>query len=97
MYQKNATLPYGLCKQITRVTLSELQEKPKINFLANTGFYIFNKSSLNQVPKNKDFDMNFLIEKMIKKKKKNWSFYPVDENEWQDFGNWQDFNKFNNL
>ena len=88
-------MPYGLCKTNNKGHLVKLQEKPKINFLANTGFYVFNKSSLNQVPKNKDFDMNFLIEKMIKKKKKI-GVYPVDENDWQDFGNWQDFNKFNN-
>ena len=93
--KRNATLPYGLCKTNNKGHLVKLQEKPKINFLANTGFYVFNKSSLNQVPKNKDFDMNFLIEKMIKKKKKI-GVYPVDENDWQDFGNWQDFNKFNN-
>lgn len=91
--KKNATLPYGLCKINPKGKLVKIQEKPKIDFLANTGFYVFKKNFLNQIPKNKNYDMNLLIDKMLKRKK-NIGVYPVDENEWQDFGNWQEFNKY---
>jgi dTDP-glucose pyrophosphorylase len=91
--KRHATIPYGLCKINKKGNLIKIQEKPKIDFLANTGFYLFKKNSLNFIPKNKIFDMNLLIEKLLKRKK-NIGVYPIDENEWQDFGNWQEFEKF---
>jgi|TARA_B100001094_G_scaffold333139_1_gene408940 dTDP-glucose pyrophosphorylase len=91
--KKDAVLPYGLCKINKKGNLIKIQEKPKIDFLANTGFYIFKKKCLHLIPKNKNFDMNLLIEKLIKRKK-NVGVYPIDKNEWQDFGNWQEFGKF---
>ena len=67
---KNYEIPYGVCKIDKGGNLSNIEEKPKFNFLANTGLYIINSEIFKLIPKNKKFDMTDLIKKTKLKKKK---------------------------
>lgn len=73
---KEFSLPYGICElKKNKKDLFDLKEKPKKNFLVNTGFYVCSPDLLKFLPKKKSFGMNVLINNLkLKKKKKNWSF-----------------------
>ena len=43
---------YGFC-EVKNGKLNSIKEKPKINFLANTGLYVIKKEILKLIPKNK--------------------------------------------
>ena len=47
---------YGFC-EVKNGKLNSIKEKPKINFLANTGLYVIKKEILKFIPKNKKFDL----------------------------------------
>ena len=83
-------IPYGICKLNKQGNLKTIEEKPKFNFLANTGLYIINPKILKLIPKNKKFDMTDLIKKanLIKKK---IGVFPVGEDSWMDIGQWNEY------
>lgn len=93
--KKNNTIPYGLCKINSQGNLISIKEKPSIDFLANTGLYVMEPSVLKYIKQNTAFDMNQLIETLIKKRKKIGVF-PINEDEWSDLGNWQSLKKYTN-
>ena len=51
-----------------------------------------NFSKLKLIPKNKYFDMTDLIN-AAKKRKKKIGVFPIDENEWVDVGQWEEYEK----
>ena len=87
---KNYEIPYGVCKIDKDGNLNNIAEKPKFNFLVNTGLYIINPEILKLIPKNKKFDMTDLIKK-AKSSKKKIGVYPVDEDSWIDIGQWNEY------
>ena len=89
---KSYSIPYGDCKLNQNGTLEKFEEKPTINLLANTGFYILNEKLLKLIPKNKKYDINELIETMLLKKL-NVGVFPISENAWIDIGNWDEYKK----
>tara|TARA_B110000858_G_scaffold51774_1_gene59961 strand:+ start:292 stop:1356 length:1065 start_codon:yes stop_codon:yes gene_type:complete len=89
---KTYSIPYGDCKLNSSGKLEKFEEKPEINLLANTGFYILNEKILKLIPKNQKYDVNELIEKMISKKL-NIGVFPVSEDSWIDIGNWDEYKK----
>ena len=52
-------------------------------------------SIINFIKKNSFLDMNQLIDLLLKKKKKI-SIFPINEDEWNDLGNWNSLKKFTN-
>ena len=83
-------LPYGSCIIDKKLHLKKIIEKPKLNFLVNTGFYILNKNILKLIPKNKPYNMNELIN-AAKNNNKKVSVYPVSDDEWLDVGQWDEY------
>ena len=65
---KNIEVPYGVCKSKKNGDLIKIIEKPKKNYLVNTGFYIIKDKVLKLMPSNKKIDFNELIN-LVKKKK----------------------------
>ena len=51
-----------------------------------------NKESLRFIPRNRYFDMTDLIKNLIKKDKKVFT-YPVNENDYIDIGQWEEYKK----
>ena len=89
---KEYIIPYGTCKINEKGHLSNINEKPKYDFLINTGLYILNPDIINLVPKNKFFHITNLIDIAIKNKKKIGVF-PIDDDAWIDIGEWAEYKK----
>ena len=77
-------IPYGVCK-IVNNKLSNIDEKPQSNFLANTGFYLVNSEIFNFIKKNESLSFVDLIKLSLKKRKKVGVF-PISSNNWKDLG-----------
>lgn len=88
---KKFNIPYGVCELDEKNKFSKINEKPNLNYLINTGFYILNKKILKLIPKSK-FDMTDLI-KIAEKKEKNIGVFPINDTSWIDIGNWQAYKK----
>ena len=85
------TFPYGFCK-LNLNNLISIEEKPKFNFIANTGLYFVKKEIVKLLPKNKKFEMTDLIEKCLKLKKKT-GVYQISTDSWTDLGQLSDLKK----
>ena len=89
---KEITIPYGVCNTFKNGQLNNIEEKPTFDYLVNTGLYILKPELLKLIPKNKYFDMTDLIN-AAKKRKKKIGVFPIDENEWVDVGQWEEYEK----
>mgnify|MGYP003975705503 CR=1 FL=1 len=89
---KEYIIPYGTCELNTEGHLSHINEKPKYDFLINTGLYILKPDILEIIPKNKLYDITDLIED-AKNKGKKIGVFPIDEDAWIDIGQWTEYQK----
>ena len=67
---KEYIIPYGTCELTGDGNLSYINEKPKYDFLINTGLYVLNPDVLDFIPENKFFHITHLIEEAIIKVRK---------------------------
>ena len=86
------SIPYGVCEIQNGGNLVSINEKPKYELLVNTGLYLIDKSVLELIPNDSNFNMNDLINKAMEKKLKVGVF-PVSEKSWIDIGQWNLYNK----
>ena len=89
---KEYVIPYGTCELNVNGDLSHINEKPKYDFLINTGLYILNPDILDLIPKNKFYHITHLIED-AKKQGKKVGVFPIDDNAWIDVGQWAEYKK----
>ena len=87
---KEYIIPYGTCKLNKDGHLSHIDEKPKYDFLINTGLYLLNPDILKLIPKNKFFHITNLI-KTVKDKGKKVGVFPIDDDNWIDVGQWKEY------
>jgi len=87
---KEYIIPYGTCELNDDGGLSHINEKPKYDFLINTGLYILNPQILDLIPKNKFYHITHLIED-AKNIGKKVGVYPIDDNSWFDVGEWAEY------
>ena len=78
------------CEINNNFKLKKISEKPTLQFLANTGCYIFNKKILKFIEKDKFLDFNDLVSFLLKKKMHIYT-YSVNDNKWSDFGTLSSF------
>ena len=64
---QNYKVPYGICDINKTGLVKSIKEKPTINFLSNTGFYLINSKCLKLIMINKHYDMDEFIRDLIKK------------------------------
>ena len=93
---KTQKIPYGICKLNNQGNLDKIEEKPKLDFLANIGLYLINKKILKLIPKNKLFHMTDLIEKS-RRNGFEVGVFPVNEKDWLDVGQWSEYKKTINM
>jgi dTDP-glucose pyrophosphorylase len=89
---KEYVIPYGTCELDDSGHLSHINEKPKYDFLINTGLYILNPGILNLIPENKFYHITHLIED-AKKQNKKVGVFPMSEDSWIDIGQWAEYKK----
>jgi NDP-sugar pyrophosphorylase family protein len=89
---KEYVIPYGTCELNGDGHLSYINEKPKYDFLINTGLYVLNPDVLTFIPKDKFYHITHLIED-IKNKGKKIGVFPVDDDDWIDIGQWAEYQK----
>ena len=69
---------YGIVN-INKKGLNIIDEKPKINYLINTGIYVFKKKILNSLERNQKIDMNNFINSLGKKKIKIGCYFIYEQ------------------
>lgn len=82
---KNINIPYGVIRADNDGRIEELQEKPELSFLTNTGVYVIEPSVLEDMPRNEFFHItDFAMD--YKKKGKQIGVFPITGNAWLDMG-----------
>lgn len=89
--KKKFQIQYGILKFSNKI-LNEIDEKPKIDFSINGGFYILRNKLIDKIPKNRKFDLDDLIKLCLKEKLKI-GVYEIPEKEWNDIGQWEEYKK----
>ncbi|MDB4794723.1 nucleotidyltransferase family protein [bacterium] len=89
---KEYVIPYGTCELNSDGNLSHINEKPKYDFLINTGLYVLNPDLLRLIPKDKFFHITHLIEN-AKDQGKKVGVFPIDDDAWIDIGQWAEYKK----
>lgn len=89
---KNYQIPYGIIKLGDDGQVVGTTEKPEFDYLVNTGFYILEPETLEDVPENTFFHITDLINKYIEAGKKVGT-YPITENAWLDMGELKEMDK----
>ena len=87
---KEYNIPYGTCELNGDGHLSHINEKPKYDFLINTGLYILNPDILQLIPENKFYHITHLIED-AKNQGKRVGVFPIDDDAWIDIGQWAEY------
>lgn len=85
-------IPYGVINFKEGGEVTSVLEKPEYTNTINTGVYILSKESLQFIPEKSYFDMTDLIQALIKNNKKVIT-YPVNESDYIDIGQWEEYKK----
>jgi len=83
-------VPYGVVHFSNGGRVAKIQEKPEYSFTINTGVYILDKRCLRFIPENNVFHMTDLIKALIDDQKPVYT-YPVNEKEYIDIGQWEEY------
>ena len=89
---KEYVIPYGTCELDDNGNFLNLDEKPKYDFLVNTGLYILNPDVLSQIPQGIPYDITNLISD-LRIGQKTIGVYPIDDDSWTDIGQWTEYRK----
>ena len=89
---KEYTIPYGTVKLDDAGHLTQINEKPKYNFLINAGMYVLNPDILDLIPENKFYHITQLIAD-AKKNGKKVGIFPIGGDDWIDVGQWAEYKK----
>jgi len=85
-------IPYGVIKFERGGIVTGLEEKPEFSFCINTGVYILESDCLEYIPKDSFFHMTHLMEALMTAGKRVVT-YPVNENEYVDIGQWEEYQR----
>lgn len=85
-------IPYGVVEFKSGGDVVKINEKPEYSFTVNTGLYVLNKRALDHIPDGVFMDMTDLINQLIKSGDRVIT-YPVNENEYIDIGQWEEYKK----
>lgn len=89
---KKEVFPYGTIEADENNRVLALKEKPKFEFLTNTGLYIIEPEFLSEIPENTFIHITDVIENCIKKGLKV-GVYEVEEENWMDMGQLEELEK----
>ena len=87
----NVNIPYGIFSLKEDGTVTGMQEKPSFYYYANAGIYLFKRSLIDMIPRDRIFHSTDMIELLIKNNLKVTQF-PI-AGYWIDIGKPEDFKK----
>jgi dTDP-glucose pyrophosphorylase len=90
--KKQYKIPYGICKKNNNNELTNMIEKPELDYLINIGSYVINKSEFKLLKKNAYCDFNNFI-KVLQKNNKRIGLYQISEKKWKDTGTWDEYKR----
>jgi NDP-sugar pyrophosphorylase family protein len=82
---KDFEIPYGVVNFEEGGEIKSFEEKPKMSFFTNTGYYILEPEIMNYINDNEVIGMPDIIERMRTDGKKV-GIYPISESSWLDMG-----------
>lgn len=82
---KNFEIPYGVVNISEGGVVSSFEEKPKLSFFTNTGYYIIEPVIMKYIKKDENISMPDIMARM-KNDGKKIGVYPINENSWLDMG-----------
>jgi dTDP-glucose pyrophosphorylase len=89
---KHYKVPYGVVETGENNFVKKINEKPEMTFQINTGVYLINKNILDCIPERKYLDMPDLIHMLIENNHKVLA-YPINESDYLDAGQWDEYKK----
>jgi len=89
---RHVPVPYGVVEIENGGALKGIREKPELDQLVLTGLYLVEPEMIRLIPKDKEFHMTHLIEKMRAENQKI-GVYPVSEKSWIDIGELESYQK----
>lgn len=82
---KNHVIPYGVISLDSHERVEKITEKPSNSYLVNTGVYIMEPKVIEDIPKDKFYNITDLIDQYVRDGV-GIGVYPVSENAWMDMG-----------
>lgn len=79
-------IPYGVIKLDDKSRISSIEEKPKLDFLINTGVYLLNSKVVEAMPSNTKIGMPTIFEGYREKDRNSVGVYQLEDNQWSDMG-----------
>lgn len=89
---KEIRIPYGTVESGEGGLLTAFREKPNLNYLINTGFYLLEPGVLDEIPVDVFYDMTQLVED-VRANDGRVGVFPVSEKSWRDIGEWQEYER----
>jgi dTDP-glucose pyrophosphorylase len=90
---KHFPIAYGTIETGDNGLLTKLVEKPELTFKINSGMYILEPELIDEIPRDKFYNITDLIESLQKKGRKVGVF-PVSQKSWTDVGDWSHYSRF---
>lgn len=82
---KEYEIPYGVVNSNDEGVIESLDEKPKLSFLTNTGYYILERDVFDFIKPNEKIGMPDIVMRM-KRAGYRTGVYPISETSWLDMG-----------
>lgn len=93
---KNYKIPYGVIETGQTGLMTNMNEKPELTYLINSGVYLLQPELIDQIPHEEFFHITHLIDK-VKSNGGKIGVFPVSEKSWVDIGDWKLYAKTINL
>ena len=87
---KEYVIPYGTCELSGNGELLHINEKPKLDFLINTGLYVLKPKMIDLIPPKQIYHITELVEKAINNGNRV-GVYPISDDSWIDVGQWAEY------
>ena len=89
---KNIVVPYGVIHSKEAGQITEMEEKPKLSYLINTGMYVLNAELLKEIPEKTFYHMTDLVNDLLKQNRKV-GMYPISEDSFLDMGEFEEMRR----
>ena len=90
--KKYNKIPYGVVKSDETNNYLGMKEKPKYEFMVNTGLYVVNNKVIDELPENKEIGFPDIID-IYKKQGKKIGVYQIKEEAFMDMGEFKEMKK----